>query len=1237
MTTTPPCYSTALLSYSTVEDDNFDVAVGGEPDQFSEDPSEEVKVSKDWNAKFQGLLSQPDSVSKWEKIGRLSRDFVEVSETYGKIIISEVHVADTKKTVKPLHGRGIAGGAKYLVQDIFFKFSMDTDLGNGRWLYGKKSRNDEKAMKSAKSELKGASSLFRCDLQGIRLPLIAVIYYRGYCLVAESQLPVNSKSIVYGSEDGGKSICCSDTVVNGVMKSVGESLNLSKHLVGNQEIYGPGDIEVHRGLDDQLYLLDFGRLFPPEPPTHENEKQTNFVFHAFLRPTLVKKNSVPLCSDGLTAWCNGDPDAEKYSKDLQQVKDKILQQMVPQFSHYLEQNYADIAKSEFKQIMFDLHRKGLNIRHLGYIRSHLNHIESKLSKYILTECIARALKHELKELIRNKTYEKKKSTIEPFLDEIYTFLSPILQASDTLPRKFKESVNWSSRHSRSTRKKNLEINGNTISVSKSSGGNNFVLIGDHPIPHGASHFFFEIHVEVLGHIKIGLSEGNHKNHSNLYRYDLFKGTIEDKDATIKVNQCKEGSFVGVFYSAWDKTITFTKNGSVIGYKIKKVDITHPLYPLLWFSSETNSTITFNFGPVVHFPIQSLHKVESERRSSFIQMNTPSSLLFWKGSIKSMVEMRYPSILKDEEREKEFDLRMRTDLSFLISRLHKISGVLFSDRVLGYTNGNSLVIERNDLLGFKPRVFHMGIIEYAEALSTLLNYQKMSHVDKENPKILQELKKAGTKLSRTFESAPIRSVQELYYCASIWYELGIVSEKSERKNLMEKAAEMIIKSEEVNNTAQLSIEILVLQGKLYCELGDISTSPTDKNLYFSKAKEKFHLVASQNESLVNSLLNDILHYMMDSNRVVNANRLREQAQIIWECFVGNNQNTPANIQLFYIICLGSAYTEDIPDENELLALSMNLMVHSVKTNKQLVESELSKALMFPIHGNPLFFVLQVGLINDDLQSVLLNVIEKQKIKLTEYTHTLDRLIINLERSSLPPKIQQFLHQIKKKYSYTIQSSKSSAKPIRECNLSVIKENTIDASALVLARALLDSPYKTYHLGTKKKEEKSEWYNKKCIQYSFKYGRSYCASTLDDIIVGVIIWQHPHESNASFSRMIEVGFMDMPIVFGIEGTYRYGLTFKHLQQKRREIMKNEEHMFLYVIGVDPLYQRQGYGSALMQPFLKEADDSNLKCFLECSGLESVSFFKKWGFEVVEEIVQHHTGSPVYEMVRKPKNEQ
>lgn len=56
---------------------------------------------------------------------------------YGRIIISERHLENHRKTYAPLSpgGSGVAGGEKYTVRGIYFKFALDVWRGD-HWLYG---------------------------------------------------------------------------------------------------------------------------------------------------------------------------------------------------------------------------------------------------------------------------------------------------------------------------------------------------------------------------------------------------------------------------------------------------------------------------------------------------------------------------------------------------------------------------------------------------------------------------------------------------------------------------------------------------------------------------------------------------------------------------------------------------------------------------------------------------------------------------------------------------------------------------------------------------------------------------------------------------------------------------------------------------------------------------------------------------------------------------------------------
>ena len=64
------------------------------------------------------------------------------------------------------------------------------------------------------------------------------------------------------------------------MKKVGEKLNLCGHYVGlgdeKHYIYGAGDVEVHRGYDGRLYVIDFARCAPPEAPPETADRRTVF-------------------------------------------------------------------------------------------------------------------------------------------------------------------------------------------------------------------------------------------------------------------------------------------------------------------------------------------------------------------------------------------------------------------------------------------------------------------------------------------------------------------------------------------------------------------------------------------------------------------------------------------------------------------------------------------------------------------------------------------------------------------------------------------------------------------------------------------------------------------------------------------------------------------------------------------------------------------------------------------------
>lgn len=91
----------------------------------------------------------------------------------------------------------------------------------------------------------------------------------------------------------------------------------------------------------------------------------------------------------------------------------------------------------------------------------------------------------------------------------------------------------------------------------------------------------------------------------------------------------------------------------------------------------------------------------------------------------------------------------------------------------------------------------------------------------------------------------------------------------------------------------------------------------------------------------------------------------------------------------------------------------------------------------------------------------------------------------------------------------------------------------------------------------------------------------------------------------------------------------VVFEHMDQ----FHPTEPHWYLPMIGVDPLYQGAGIGSALMTEALKAVDRDGLIAYLESSNPRNIPLYQRHGFEVIGEI--QSGSSPVLRpMLRKAR---
>lgn len=77
----------------------------------------------------------------------------------------------------------------------------------------------------------------------------------------------------------------------------------------------------------------------------------------------------------------------------------------------------------------------------------------------------------------------------------------------------------------------------------------------------------------------------------------------------------------------------------------------------------------------------------------------------------------------------------------------------------------------------------------------------------------------------------------------------------------------------------------------------------------------------------------------------------------------------------------------------------------------------------------------------------------------------------------------------------------------------------------------------------------------------------------------------------------------------------------------------HWYLPLIGVDPVRQNQGHGSALMRHALRRCDEDRLPAYLESSNPRNISLYQRHGFEIIGTI-RVGSSPPVVPMLREPR---
>lgn len=341
-------------------------------------------------------LTHQEIQQKYTEILQVCQDFVDTASATALTLVREFHLPARLKSILPV-GESIIDGRrdgvrrtnrlKYEAHDILFKICTDD--------HGRFEGSDEHAAKFGGHEVRN-SGLYLRELgmyENVLLPLQCVVDFQGYRVLCSSKLPIEiitwgetgggiqkkSKQLVHGSDNRGKTVTFQSKDVDRVLATAAARLNLSKHGVrGYQDLtskflHAPADLLGYINSKKQVVLLRFARAMPPEDPevTAKNLVQSTrgmSIMWRQLRPELVAHFPSPLSSDALSCLTYCTPDWQKQAVGVEEATQYLINDVIPQFARKLSHQSHYFEAPSFN-LTLEMHRHGINMRHLGLLRS----------------------------------------------------------------------------------------------------------------------------------------------------------------------------------------------------------------------------------------------------------------------------------------------------------------------------------------------------------------------------------------------------------------------------------------------------------------------------------------------------------------------------------------------------------------------------------------------------------------------------------------------------------------------------------------------------------------------------------------------------------------------------------------------------------------------------------------------------------------------------------------------------
>ena len=192
-----------------------------------------------------------------------------------------------------------------------------------------------------------------------------------------------------------------------------------------------------------------------------------------------------------------------------------------------------------------------------------------------------------------------------------------------------------------------------------------------------------------------------------------------------------------------------------------------------------------------------------------------------------------------------------------------------------------------------------------------------------------------------------------------------------------------------------------------------------------------------------------------------------------------------------------------------------------------------------------------------------------------------------------------------------------------------KNHIAPAAAVLSRSFRDDPKLSHSLPLREQRRRvGHHVFGFLLRYGIRYGKAYATSPN---LEGIAIWLPSEKAEMTPWRVLRSGATSTIFQVGVRPAVKM-LRAAGLVERIQRAEAPAHYRYLFVLGVDPVHQRKGWGSTLLRETMRGFGDPTTPCYLETFAADNVPFYQGHGFRVVKEIRLVNTDLTMWALLRE-----